>query len=171
MNRPAASLEGISIRKYATLRGFSEGTVRAAIKTGRITPNSDGSIDVARADSEWSGRAQLGSSVGLATVGPDSDPSATYLKSRAAREFFNARNAKIENARLEGSMIPVAEVAHEWSNVINTLKVLMLGLPVKLARRLAAETDHPKVRVLLDRELRKILEQASAEIRSNAKIA
>ena len=44
---------GLSIRKYATLRGVTEGAVRKAIKTGRITPNDDGTIDVDRADQEW----------------------------------------------------------------------------------------------------------------------
>ena len=44
---------GLSIRKYATLRGVTEGAVRKAINSGRITPNDDGTIDVERADREW----------------------------------------------------------------------------------------------------------------------
>ena len=37
---------GISIRAYARHRGVSDTAVRKAIKTGRITKERDGSIDV-----------------------------------------------------------------------------------------------------------------------------
>jgi hypothetical protein len=43
----------MSMRAYARYRGVSDGAVRKAVSTGRITPNADGSIDVARADQEW----------------------------------------------------------------------------------------------------------------------
>jgi hypothetical protein len=45
---------GISIRAYARLRGVSDTSVHKAIKTGRITPEADGSIDVDRANQQWS---------------------------------------------------------------------------------------------------------------------
>lgn len=44
---------GVSRRSYAAQRGVSEAAVRKAIATGRITTLSDGTIDPARADSEW----------------------------------------------------------------------------------------------------------------------
>lgn len=43
----------MSMRAYARYRGVSDGAVRKAVSTGRITPNADGSIDVERADQEW----------------------------------------------------------------------------------------------------------------------
>lgn len=45
---------GISIRAYARERGVSDTAVRKAIKVGRITPESDGTINPATADAQWS---------------------------------------------------------------------------------------------------------------------
>lgn len=44
---------GISIRAYARHRGVSHVAVLRAIKTGRITAESDGRIDIAKADAAW----------------------------------------------------------------------------------------------------------------------
>jgi hypothetical protein len=44
---------GVFWRSYAAQRGVSEAAVRKAIATGRITTLPDGTIDPARADSEW----------------------------------------------------------------------------------------------------------------------
>ena len=44
---------GVSIRAYARHRGVAENAVRKAIKAGRITPDSNGKIDVAKADAAW----------------------------------------------------------------------------------------------------------------------
>ena len=44
---------GLSIRGYAKHRGVTEGAVRYALKSGRITRGSDGKIDPIKADSSW----------------------------------------------------------------------------------------------------------------------
>ena len=44
---------GVSRRSYAAQHGVSEAAVRKAIANGRITTLLDGTIDPARADSEW----------------------------------------------------------------------------------------------------------------------
>jgi hypothetical protein len=44
---------GVSIRAYARHRGIADNAVRKAIKAGRITPEADGSIDIATADAAW----------------------------------------------------------------------------------------------------------------------
>ncbi len=43
----------LSIRAYARERGVSEAAVRKAIRTGRITPRADGSIDPQTANAQW----------------------------------------------------------------------------------------------------------------------
>ncbi len=45
--------QNMSMRAYARYRGISDGAVRKAIQTGRITANADGSIDVDRANEQW----------------------------------------------------------------------------------------------------------------------
>ena len=44
---------GISIRAYARHRGVSDTAVHKAIRSGRITPEADGTIDPGRADRDW----------------------------------------------------------------------------------------------------------------------
>jgi hypothetical protein len=44
---------GLSIRAYARHRGFSHVAVLRAIKTGRVTPEPDGTIDPAKANASW----------------------------------------------------------------------------------------------------------------------
>ncbi len=44
---------GVSLRAYARHRGVSDTAVRKAIKSGRITTEPDGTIDVAKVDQEW----------------------------------------------------------------------------------------------------------------------
>ena len=50
---------GISLRAYGRHRGVSEAAVRKAIKTGRITPLADGSIDAEVAAGRANSRAEL----------------------------------------------------------------------------------------------------------------
>lgn len=44
---------GVSRRKFASLRGVSEAAVRAAITSGRITVEADGTIDPEKAMAQW----------------------------------------------------------------------------------------------------------------------
>src|SRR5947208_15967936 len=46
-------MAGLSQRGYARHRGVTHRAVQKAIKAGRITTNSDGTIDPARADAQW----------------------------------------------------------------------------------------------------------------------
>ena len=46
-------MAGLSQRGYARHRGVTHRAVQKAIKAGRITTNSDGTIDAARADAQW----------------------------------------------------------------------------------------------------------------------
>jgi len=44
---------GISLRAYARHRGVTDTAVHKAIRSGRITPEPDGTIDSERVDQEW----------------------------------------------------------------------------------------------------------------------
>ena len=48
---------GISIRAYARHRGVTDTAVHKAIRTGRITPEADGTIDADRADADDESKA------------------------------------------------------------------------------------------------------------------
>ena len=44
---------GISIRAYARHRGVTDTAVHKAIRSGRVTPEADGTIDADKADAQW----------------------------------------------------------------------------------------------------------------------
>ena len=44
---------GISIRAYARHRGVTDTAVHKAIRSGRVTPEADGTIDANQADAQW----------------------------------------------------------------------------------------------------------------------
>src|SRR5450759_988465 len=101
-------MTGISQRSYARLRVVALSAVQKAIKTKRITPNADGTIDPERANQEWERNTFAGKTLHQATQTtrpqvvplsapppprggsgmpsqPDvsSDPVAAYLRARA----------------------------------------------------------------------------------------
>src|ERR1039458_3953173 len=60
-------MTGISQRAYARLRGVALSAVQKAIKTKRITPNADGTIDPERANQEWERNTFAGKTLHQAT--------------------------------------------------------------------------------------------------------
>ena len=75
-------MAGLSQRAYARHRGVTHRAVQKAIKAGRITTNSDGTIDAARADAQWTAntdpatRLFLGESENGIARDPESERSA-----------------------------------------------------------------------------------------------
>ena len=67
MNRDKDPLMGVSLRAYARMRGCTEGAVRKAIATKRITPNADGTLDPERANQEWERNTFAGKTLHQAT--------------------------------------------------------------------------------------------------------
>ena len=116
---------GVSRRNYAARRGVSEAAVRKAIATGRITTLADGTIDPARADSEWGARTdpaqQRGQQVPKEAIravantlrDAGADPSGTdatgggsyFLRARTTNEVLKAQTAKVRLAKMKSEVI------------------------------------------------------------------
>lgn len=58
---------GVSIIAYAILRGFSGAAVRKAMKSGRITLEVVGTLDVDKVGEQWHGSANSAQEVVLST--------------------------------------------------------------------------------------------------------
>lgn len=179
---------GLSIRAYAQHRGVSHTAVAKAIKAGRISKEPDGSIDPAKADAQWArntlpsqslntGAAQPAAKV---ATPPVSTPVATgssrelsppmetgrisapdYQTSRAIREAFAARLAKLEYEERTGKLISSDEVEMRTFNLARRLRDRMQTLPRRLAAALAAEQDPRVIEQRLDDEIRQALEELS----------
>ncbi len=179
---------GLSIRAYAQHRGVSHTAVAKAIKAGRISKEPDGTIDPAKADAQWarntlpSQNLNTGAPKPAAKVAtpPVSTPVATgssrelqppvetgrisapdYQTSRAIREAYAARLAKLEYEERTAKLISSDEVEMRTFNLARRLRDRMQTLPRRLAAALAAEQDPRVIEQRLDEEIRQALEELS----------
>ena len=164
---------GLSIRAYAQHRGVSHTAVAKAIKAGRISKEPDDTIDPAKADAQWerntlpSQNLNTGATKPAPKVAtpPVSTPVSTapvanrelqspletgriaapdYQTSRAIREAYAARLAKLEYEERTAKLISSDEVEMRTFNLARRLRDRMQTLPRRLAAALAAEQD-PRV--------------------------
>jgi hypothetical protein len=161
----------LSISAYARHRGVSHVAVLKAIKSGRISKEADGTIDVAKADADWrknTSQAQQRKTekdVTPARERPIDPPvvnsGPSYAQSRAIKEAYHARLAKLSYEEKTASLVKIDSVKVAWFNVLRVLRDRALNLPDRLAPLLAAETDPKRVRDLLDTDLRQMLSDAA----------
>ena len=156
---------GMNASAYARHRGVSHVAVLKALKAGRIAKEPDGTIDPAKADALWnkntSPAQQRKASKQPAVERPLETPAVSngpsYAQSRAIKEAYNARLAKLEYEEKSGILVRTDTVKVSWFNVLRVLRDRTLNLPDRLAPILAAEMDPKQVREFLDTELRQIL--------------
>jgi hypothetical protein len=183
---------GLSIRGYARHRGVSHTAVRKALAAGRISSGDDGKIDPGVADQQWATatnlskprnsvmgvpkkRRALGAppdalgSPGLDEPAPAplsqagaSRLVASYAASRAAREGYLARLAKLEFEQRSGRLVDADEVRAQIFGLGRRLRDALMGLPDRLAPVLAGETDQAEVHRLLAQEILTSLAELSA---------
>jgi hypothetical protein len=149
-------MAALSLRAYARHRGVSLAAVQKAIQTGRIQTTAEGRIDVAQADQEWERNTHYGTTPATGD-GAVSGPS--YAQSRAIREAYLARLAKIEYEERTGKLISRDEVQVAAFNRFRVFRDNMLNIPDRMAAMLAAESDARKVHELLTGEIRKALHE------------
>ena len=149
-------MSAVSLRAYARHRGVSLAAVQKAIQTGRIRTTAEGKIEVELADRDWERNTHYGASVATgepALAGP------SYAQSRAVREAYLARLAKIEYEERLGKLISRDEVQVAAFNKFRIFRDGLLNIPDRVAAVLAAESDSHKVHELLTGEIRKALHE------------
>lgn len=160
---------GLSIAAYARHRRCSHVAVIKAIKAGRIEKDADGSIDPIKADAAWeknTNQAQqrkepkppATQSVERPIDPPIVNGGPNYAQSRAIKEAYLARLAKLSYEEKSGAVVRTDAVKVAWFNALRVLRDRFLNLPDRMAPLLAAETEPKFVRELLEIELRQILE-------------
>ena len=162
---------GVSIRSYARARGCTEGAVRKAIESKRITPNPDGTIDPERANQEWARNTFAGQTLHQATrsqAAPpsvrtpprggsgmpgqpevSSDPMFAYLRARAVTETFKAKTAQLEYEERAGKLIQATkagEYAAHWSAIVGDA---LSAYPDRMAPLVAAAKTEAEIHRIL----------------------
>lgn len=162
----------LSVTAYARHRGVSHVAVLKAIKTGRIAREADGSIDVAKADAGWRSNTNMAQQRFVAGAAAPAAPlqaeaaattgGPSYAQSRAVREAYNARLAKLDYEERTGALVRTDAVKVAWFKILRVLRDRAMNLPDRLSPVLASETDQKIIRSLLEEELRQILDDAAA---------
>jgi len=152
----------LTARKYADHRGVSHTAVQKAIQQGRIKAAPDGKIDVEQADRDWDRNtspvnAPRATKPETATGGP------TYAQSRAVRELYLARLAKIEFEERSSKLVSRDDVTVAAFTKARTVRDSLLNIPDRVAALLAAETEPAKAHNILSEEIRKALIELSGD--------
>jgi len=141
--------------QYARLRGCTAQAVSAAVKSGRISLDENGFIDVERADLMWP-RSVEDTGERL----DPGDPSFTALQeSRARAEAARARLMELTLAEREGRLVDAARVRSEAFKLARDARNQLQQVPTRLAPLIAAESDPEKVIRMLELEFNEICRQ------------
>jgi hypothetical protein len=174
-------------RKAPGLPGGTHVAVLKAIKAGRIEAEPDGSIDPTKADAAWSANTDAGRrrasprevdreeppaaparvATGRAGSADTSAPlvgGPSYAQSRAIREAYAARLAKLDYEERSGALVRTERVKVGWFNALRVVRDRILNLPDRLAPLLAAESDERRAREMLVVELRTVLADVAGEV-------
>lgn len=82
----------------------------------------------------------------------------SYAQSRAVREAYQARLAKLEYEQKSGKLVDADQVKASAFKTARTVRDGLLNLPDRIAHELAHETDATRVHARLSTEIRTVLE-------------
>jgi phage terminase Nu1 subunit (DNA packaging protein) len=80
-------------------------------------------------------------------------------RTRLARN--KADMAEIESARLKGEMAPIEQFEDAWGSVLNTIRILLLALPAKIAAKIMMARNAVEAQSIIRQEVNGILDQLS----------
>ena len=177
--------KGLSIRSYAAhrkslgLSGGSKAGVEKAIDTGRIVQNEHGRIDPEQADAAWAENTDslrapapstetkrkggFGTRAATTPVSVDGSGPVTYGQSRAIKEAYQAKLARLDYEQKAGKLVNADKVRVESFQRARHLRDRVLGVSRRVAIVLADETDAHTIEQILDKEIRQALEELANE--------
>jgi hypothetical protein len=177
---------GISIRAYARHRGVTDTAVHKAIRSGRITPQSDGTIDPARADQEWARNTDSPrKGTGYATEATEREPTrasstrvsstepaspalpatntggTSLLQARTVNEVVKAQTNKVRLARLKGELVDRPQAIAHVFKLARAERDAWLNWPARISAQMAArlEVDAHTMHVVLETAVREHLQE------------
>jgi len=169
----------MGIRAYGRHRGVSHSAVQQAISTGRIRRRADGRIDSAQADRDWELRTDPSKPRNAVTGepkhrrAPGAPPSpmgshgagngngdgtsdrllSSYAASRAIRELYLSRMAKLEFELADGKLLDAQWVSDVAFRSARNARDIWRGIPDRLAPVLIGLTDPARIRELIAAEI------------------
>jgi len=137
--------------------------LRRAVKSGRVTPESDGTLDPKKAKKQLRENTHPGRGNG---GGGNGDGGAThYQQARTFRETFKAKIEELEYRKLAGELIEVAEVKRITFERSRRARDLLLSIPPRLAPVLAGVSDPKECLRLIEDEVNRVCDELADETR------
>lgn len=170
---------GVSLRAYAKHRGVSDTAVRKAVKAGRISLESDGSVDIAKADRQWTLNtdqsqqrkpAAATKAVPKAALdavdetlkesgGPASGT--TYMQARTANEVLKAQTNRVKLQQLKQELVDRSKAIAHVFKLARSERDAWLNWPSRVSAQMAArlEVDPHTMHVVLEASVREHLQE------------
>ena len=136
-----AKKQGMSIRAYAERKGVSHVAIINAIKKGRITPLSDGSIDPEAADRQ------------LAAKQPDGGEKS--MKELKLQHEVALLNQKVKKE--SGKFVPIESVLSIVNGLTTDLREQLMNRCHRIAPRLVNQSDIAKIARILEEDTKQML--------------
>lgn len=172
---------GLSIRAYARHRGVSHVAVKKAIDAGRITPETDGTIDPERADRQWEqntasprkpatvSRPAAPAEAPRPTMRETAEPVApplsaggtSLLQARTVNEVVKAQTNKVRLARLKGELVDRPQAIAHVFKLARAERDAWLNWPARISAQMAAKlgVDAHTLHVALETAVRDHLQE------------
>lgn len=167
---------GLSLRAYAAHVGVSEGAVRKAIKSGRISTLADGTIDPQKADLQWkantdpakqtTGKAIFEKPAAAAAMrsvkealkesGQSVAGMTSFEQARTAHEITKVHLARLLLQEKRGALIDKAKVTAQVFRLARQVRDAWLNWPARVSAQMAAElgADEHTMHTMLERYVR-----------------
>jgi hypothetical protein len=160
---------GISIRAYARHRGVTDTAVHKAIRSGRVTPEADGTIDADQADAQWERntsapnigtqrpvvkvkvpdadgggveRSSSGTPAGIGATGSANvggTGGTSLLQARTVNEVVKAQTNKVRLARLKGELVDRPQAIAHVFKLARSERDAWLNWPARISAQMAAK--------------------------------
>lgn len=171
---------GVSVRAYARHRGVAENAVRKAIKAGRITPDSNGKIDVAKADAAWEANTdhtKRHDPAGFKDIDPEEAMNSvkqtliengraahgmnSFTQARTAHEIAKAHLARQRLQEKKGQLINKDMVKAQVFRLGRQFRDAWVNWPSRVSAQIAAElqVDEHVLHMTLERYVREHLDE------------
>lgn len=115
-----------------------------------FVPTPDGRCDAAAFVQNW---------VDYNIAGTAKNDSASLEEIKARHETIKAEKTRLEVERMRGQLIDVQDVRKLWADIANTVMQNLIRLPSKIAPRLQMQSSVEMIADILDRDIRRILEE------------
>jgi hypothetical protein len=161
----------LTITEWAAKQGITRQGAWKRIKSGKVSLNQNGKIDVDEAQKQWESnkdayQQQRGAKPVKGTVkkptADEVDPHSLAAAQRA-EAWLKVKEKKLRLDRAEGGLLPKDEVEQAWSTMISAARSRLLLLADKIAHRLAASSDIIECKTIVDRAIRDALSALSED--------